>query len=123
MLAFNSYGQLKGAVPQKDQPNHMGEERKVARTTPESLAKNNADKLKKSLKLDEKQYKELYAALLEYEKGVAANAKSKLSKKEQFNKLNQLNAILCCIKRFLFSLHIFAADQFFNNPSTRCRGA
>lgn len=92
MLAFNSYGQLKGAVPQKDQPNHMGEERKVARTTPESLAKNNADKLKKSLKLDEKQYKELYAALLEYEKGVAANAKSKLSKKEQFNKLNQLNA-------------------------------
>lgn len=91
-LSLHSYGQLKGAVPQKDQPKHISEERKVTKTTPESQAKNNADKLKKSLKLDDKQYKDLYAALLDYEKGVYANSRSKLSKKDQFNKHNELNA-------------------------------
>lgn len=86
-----AFGQLKGAVPQADVPAHMNKERKVVSNTPASIAKTNADKLTKSLKLNDKQHKDLHAALLEYETNVAKTNKSNLSKKEKFNAINKIN--------------------------------
>lgn len=91
-FAINANAQLKGAVPQKEQPKHINEDRKVSNSTPQSIAKNNVDKLKKSLKLDDKQYKDLFTAFVEYETGVYNTNRSKLSSKDQFKKLNELNA-------------------------------
>lgn len=85
------FGQLKGAVPQSSAPSHINEERKEENKSAVSLAKSNAAKLKKSLKLTDKQHDDLYKALLDYETNVEKTTKSKLSKKDQFNKLNQLN--------------------------------
>ena len=90
-VAFNLSGQLKGAVPQANAPEHIHKERKVVSATPASAAKNNADKLKSSLKLTEKQYNDLYQALLVYETNVDKTTKSKMSKSNQFKKLNTLN--------------------------------
>jgi hypothetical protein len=82
---------LNGAVPQKSTPEHIKKERKVEVTTPSSIAKNNADKLKKSLKLNDSQYNDLHAALIDYEVAVDKTTKSKMSKQDQFKKLNELN--------------------------------
>ena len=90
-ISNHAFAQLKGAVPQQSAPAHINEERKTENSTPALAAKNNADKLRKSLKLDEKQYDSLYKALLEYEKGVDQTTKSKLAKADQFKKMNQLN--------------------------------
>ncbi len=87
----NGFCQLKGAVPQPEVPAHIKEERKPENISSVSLAKNNAAKMKKSLKLTEKQYNDLYKVLLEYETNVEKTTKSKLSKKDQFSKMNQLN--------------------------------
>lgn len=86
-----AYSQLKGAVPQANAPAHMNKERKVTSNTPASTAKINADKLTKSLKLNEKQHRDLHDALLEYETNVAKTNKSNLSKKEKFNAINKIN--------------------------------
>lgn len=91
MLSFSLFGQLKGAVPQSNAPEHINKERKVEDQSATSLAKNNAAKLKKSLKLTDKQHTDLYKVLLEYETNVEKTTNSKLAKKDQFNKLNQLN--------------------------------
>ncbi len=91
LMSNFAFGQLKGAVPQQSAPAHINEERKAESSTPASAAKNNADKLRKSLKLNEKQYNELYKALVEYETGVDKTTKSKLPKADQFKKMNQLN--------------------------------
>jgi uncharacterized protein YlxW (UPF0749 family) len=93
LLSTNAIGQLKGAVPQESAPSHINEERKTASSTPASAAKNNADKLRKSLKLSEKQYNDLRKALVEYETGVEKTTRSKLSKADQFKKMNELNLI------------------------------
>mgnify|MGYP007117551728 FL=1 len=91
ILTNQMFGQLKGAVPQADAPSHINEQRKEENKGAASLAKNNAAKLKKSLKLTDKQHEDLFKALLDYETNVEKTTKSKLSKKDQFNKLNQLN--------------------------------
>ena len=93
LFAQSSFGQLKGAVPQSEVPEHMKKEKKVVSNTPATVAKNNADKLTKSLKLNEKQSKELHAALLEYETNVSKTNKSKLANKEKYLKINELNRV------------------------------
>ncbi len=90
-VAANAFGQLKGAVPQAKTPAHMNEQRKIPSNSPAAVAKNNADKLNTSLKLSEKQHKDLYLALLDYETNVDKTTKSKLSKSDQFKKMNELN--------------------------------
>jgi len=47
--------------------------------------------MKKTLKLSEKQYGDLYKALLTYETDVEKTSQSNLSKKDQFDKMNKLN--------------------------------
>ena len=90
---LEGFGQLKGAVPQSEVPEHLKAERKPEDKSAASLAKNNAAKMKNSLKLSEKQHNDLYKVLLEYETGVDKTNKSKLSKKDQFGKMNQLNLV------------------------------
>lgn len=93
LMSNIAIGQLKGAVPQESAPSHINEERKPTSSTPASAAKNNADKLRKSLKLSEKQYNDLHKALVEYETGVDKTTRSKLPKADQFKKMNELNLI------------------------------
>ncbi|MFZ1561566.1 MAG: hypothetical protein WAT37_16650 [Saprospiraceae bacterium] len=93
LMSNIAFGQLKGAVPQETAPAHINEERKTTSSTPTSAAKNNADKLRKSLKLSEKQYNDLYKALVEYETGVDKTTRSKLPKADQFKKMNELNLV------------------------------
>jgi hypothetical protein len=92
IIAQQGFTQLKGAVPQSSAPAHIKGERKPDDNSAVSLAKNNAAKMKKSLRLTDKQHADLYAVFLEYETGVEKTAKSKLSKKEQFDKMNLLNS-------------------------------
>ncbi|MBK8518726.1 MAG: hypothetical protein IPL55_21305 [Saprospiraceae bacterium] len=90
-MSFEIFGQLKGAVPQSTVPEHINDDRKVENNSAKSAAKNNADKMKKTLKLSEKQYGDLYKALLTYETDVEKTSQSNLSKKDQFDKMNKLN--------------------------------
>ena len=92
-LSFHTFGQLKGAVQQNNLPAHINEERKPENSTPASLAKNNSDKLTKSLKLTEVQRKDLYAAFLDYETNILSTNKSKLSNQQKFKKTNELNKV------------------------------
>lgn len=84
--------QLKGAVPQQNAPAHVNEERKFASTDPESIAKNNAKKLTKALKLNDHQSNAIQKAFVNYEKKVFQTNNSKLSSKEKYKKLTVLNA-------------------------------
>ncbi len=92
-LSFHTFGQLKGAVQQTNLPAHINEERKPENSTPASLAKNNSDKLTKSLKLTEVQRKALYTAFLDYETNILSTNKSKLSNQQKFKKTNELNKV------------------------------
>jgi vacuolar-type H+-ATPase subunit I/STV1 len=84
--------QLKGAVPQQNAPAHVNEERKVPSSSPESIAKNNAEKLTKALKLNNQQANSILKAFTDYEKKVFQTNNSKLSSKEKYKKLTVLNA-------------------------------
>lgn len=86
-----SYGQLKGAVTQTNVPDHVVKEKKAEAHTPAAIAKNNAEKLTKSLNLTSKQSKDLHQALLEYETNIDKTNKSKLSNKEKYVQINKLN--------------------------------
>ncbi|MGB4960089.1 MAG: hypothetical protein WBO36_11485 [Saprospiraceae bacterium] len=85
------FSQLKGAIPQSNVPSHINDERTVENSTPALEARNSADKLTKVLQLNEEQNKNLYSALLDYETNVAKTNKSKLSKKEKYQKIGELN--------------------------------
>jgi len=91
LMAQMAYGQLKGPIPQSNAPEHINKERKAEVSSPATIAKNNAEKLTKSLKLSGKQNKDLYAALLDYETNSDKINNSKLPKKEKFVKINALN--------------------------------
>jgi len=91
LFSSQSYCQLKGAIKQENVPDHFNEERKTENSSITSIAKNNALKMKKSLKLNDKQHSELYKILLEYETQVEKTTSSNLSKKDQYTKLNKLN--------------------------------
>jgi hypothetical protein len=84
--------QLKGAVPQQNAPAHVNEERKLPSSNPEAIAKNNAEKLTKALKLNEQQATAIQKAFTDYEKKVFQTNNSKLSSKEKYKKLTLLNA-------------------------------
>jgi hypothetical protein len=84
--------QLKGAVPQQNAPDHIREDRKVPTSDPESIAKNNAEKLTKALKLDVQQSIAIQKAFTDYEKKVFQTNNSKLSTKEKYKKVTLLNA-------------------------------
>lgn len=85
-------GQLKGAIPQTDVPENIKKEKKAVPTTPAGIAKINAEKLSKSLKLNQKQSEEIYQAFLDYEMNVDKTNKSKLTNKEKYVKINKLNS-------------------------------
>jgi hypothetical protein len=84
--------QLKGAVPQEKAPEYIKEERKPTTSDPESIAKNNAEKLTRALKLNAQQSAAIQKAFTEYEKKVFQTNNSKLSTKEKYKKLTVLNA-------------------------------
>lgn len=86
-----SFGQLKGAIPQSEVPEDLKKEKMVAPSTPEGVAKENAEKLTKSLKLNQKQSADLQVALLDYETNVNKINKSKLTNKEKYLKINEQN--------------------------------
>lgn len=85
-------GQLKGAIPQTDVPENIKKEKKAVPTTPAGIAKINAEKLSKSLKLNQKQSEEIYQAFLDYEMNVDKTNKSNLTNKEKYVKINKLNS-------------------------------
>ena len=85
------HAQLKGAVPQEKAPEHIHEERKPSTSDPESIAKNNAEKLTKALKLNARQAAAIQKAFTDYEKKVFQTNNSKLSTKEKYKKLTVLN--------------------------------
>jgi hypothetical protein len=85
------HAQLKGAVPQEKVPEHVHEERKPVTSDPESVAKNNAEKLTRALKLNAQQSAAIQKAFTDYEKKVFQTNNSKLSTKEKYKKLTVLN--------------------------------
>ena len=85
--------QIKEAVQQKPLPPNAIESRKPLSTAPTDVAKNNAVKLKQSLKLNEAQYSELYKVLVTYETNIDIVGKSKLPKANQFKKMNEYSKI------------------------------
>ena len=93
LFAELSIGQLKGAIPQTDVPENLKIEKKATPTTPTAIAKNNAEKLSQSLKLNQKQSEEIYQAFLNYETNVDKTNKSKLTNKEKYVKINKLNSM------------------------------
>jgi Spy/CpxP family protein refolding chaperone len=84
--------QLKGAVSQEKLPKKAEEKREVVVQSPTEIAKENAEKLRKSLRLTEDQYQSLLKAFTEYEVAVHKVTKSALSKQEKFDKTNLLSA-------------------------------
>ena len=90
-LSQISFGQLKGAIPQKEIPAQIKKDKTAEPTTPTAIAKNSSEKLAKSLKLNANQQKSLYDALLDFESNVSKINKSKLTNKEKYLKVNELN--------------------------------
>ena len=70
-------------------PAEAPKERLTSSQSPKDIAKSNADKLSKSIKLTEQQSQEVHQAFLEYELAMDKLSKSNLTKKEQFTKSNQ----------------------------------
>lgn len=109
ILSSPIFGQLKGAVPQASAPAHINDERKVEKLSAASKAKDVASKMKKTLKLNDKQHDSLYKIVFEYETNVEKTTKSKLSKKQQFDKLNDLYLVQLDKMKALFTKEQFHA--------------
>ncbi|MCE2788511.1 MAG: hypothetical protein LW630_01225 [Saprospiraceae bacterium] len=92
-LPLAGFSQLKGAVSQENLPPKAGEKRELSSSAPKEVAKNNADKLKVSLKLSNEQYTALLKAFVEYETELAKVQKSKLSKQVKFDQSNSLSLL------------------------------
>ena len=91
LLSNYTFGQLTGAVPQPNAPEHIKKERKKPANTPAGKALEVSTKLTKTLGLNEVQQKDLHAAILDYETNVTNVNKSNLSKKDKYNKIHTLN--------------------------------
>ncbi len=107
ILPLVASSQLKGAVNQQNLPPKADEKREISSSTPKEVAKNNADKLKASLKLSDEQYSALLKAFVEYETALAKVQKSNLSKQAKFEQSNSLSLV-----RRKKMKQILTADQY-----------